>query len=228
MKTPEEYFQEKVELPGTVVSGGALTDAEKAFIEKYMGLEDKAALASIRRHDPRGEDAVAGFGPRPGQPQGDASADGDDIEARLRTDPELQLVSFMVGSQEYALPIKAIQEVIKYVEPTRLPRAPMYVEGVINLRGRVTPLVSMRSIMATGDAELEDRFIIVCRQQGLQIGLMVTAIVTMYRAPQEQIEWGIEANVGINATFLSGLMKSGNKLVNIISVDRLVASILSR
>ncbi|MFW5487514.1 MAG: chemotaxis protein CheW [Desulfovibrio sp.] len=223
MKTPEEYFQEKVELPGAAVHGGSFTDAEKAFIEKYLGLENKEALARIPRHDPRGEDAVAGFGPR-----GDSGGGEDDeLEARLRTDPELQLVSFMVGEQEYALPIKAIQEVIKYVPPTRLPKAPLYVEGVINLRGRVTPLVSMRSIMATGDVQ-DDRFIIVCRFKGLQIGLMVTAIVTMYRALQEQIEWSIEASVGINASFLSGLMKSGEKLVNIISVERLVTSILSR
>jgi purine-binding chemotaxis protein CheW len=227
MKTPEEYFQEKVELPEKAVSGGEFTDAEKAFIEKYMGIDDRNALSRIRRHDPRGEDAVAGFGP-PGGGQNSSPADEENFEERLRTDAELQLVSFMVGEQEYALPIRAIQEVIKYVEPTRLPKAPMYVEGVINLRGRVTPLVSMRSIMATGDAEHEDRFIIVCRQRGLQIGLMVTAIVTMYRALQEQIEWGIESNVGINASFLSGLMKSGSKLVNIISVDRLVSSILSR
>ncbi|MFW6005741.1 MAG: chemotaxis protein CheW, partial [Desulfonatronovibrionaceae bacterium] len=62
---------------------------------------------------------------------------------KLRSRQDIQLVSFFIGSQEFALPIETVKEVIKYIQPTRLPTAPPYLEVVINLRQRVTPIVCL-------------------------------------------------------------------------------------
>jgi len=118
-----------------------------------------------------------------------------------------------------------IQEVIRFVKPTKLPAAPYFITGIINLRGRVTPLVSLRSIMGI-PGEQEDRFIVICRHRGLQVGLMVNAISTMYLASGDELEWNVEGNVGVSAHLLMGLYKSGERLISILSIDNLVHGVL--
>lgn len=233
MKTPEEYFQESVRLPEETREQGGMTPAERAFVEKYLGMGE--GIGGVRRYDPTEKDSVPGFSAAPktggasGTPQAlAAAAPVFDLDAKLRTLPELQLVSFKVDTQEFAVPIITIQEVIRAIAPTKLPKAPIYVEGVINLRGRVTPLIALRSMLGMGGQAADDRFIIVCSHQGLQVGMIVTAVVTMYRAQRADIEWGIEGNLGISANFLAGIMKKNDRLINIISVDRLVSRLLDK
>ncbi len=234
MKTPEEYFQESVRLPGEGAGQGEMTPAERAFVEKYLGMGGQ--LGGVRRYDPTEKDSLPGFAaaPRPAASGGETAAPrraetaGDGLDAALKAQAELQLVSFKVDAQEFAVPIITIQEVIRAVAPTRLPKAPMYVEGVVNLRGRVTPLISLRTMLGMGGNAVDDRFIIVCSHQGLQVGMIVTAVVTMYRAQQNDIEWGIEGHLGIRADFLAGILKKSEKLINIISVDRMVSRLLEK
>jgi purine-binding chemotaxis protein CheW len=154
----------------------------------------------------------------------------EDFDEQLRQLAELQLVGFKVGTQDFALPISVIQEVIRYVEPTKLPSAPSFVSGIVNLRGRVTPMVNLRTLLSIKpEAGGTDDFIIVCRHRGLQVGLSITAISTMYRTTQDKIEWGIETHVGIHGKYLSGMMKDvkDKGLINIISIERLVSRVLA-
>ncbi len=290
MKTPEEYIAESVYIPEENQTGGQFTDAEQAFLDKYLGMGGEAFLAKVPRVDPRGIDVADGLA---GAPQGKAApaqptpveakaaepkADVPVVEApaakvqeapaarpepaepaarpqaqpkpaaqvapaaptakareaekeELRQKEGLQLVSFLLDSREMALPIQCIQEVIRYVEPTKIPSAPAFVSGVINLRGKVTPLLNLRAMMSQrgGDGNGKtDRFIVVCRHKGLQVGLIVTTISTMYRPPAQDIEWNIESQVGISSDFVAGLLKKEDKLVNILSIDRLVDKVIAR
>ena len=220
MKTPEQYFVDDVRLPDVDDAGRALTSAEQAFLDKYLGVEREKVLAQAKRLDPRGEDVVAGIAP---------GAEGQTTEEhsdeKMRTQSDIRLVSFSLLGREYALPITVIQEVIRFVKPTKLPSAPACIAGIINLRGRVTPLVSLRTLLGI-PGEQEDRFIVVCRHKGLQIGLMINAVSTMYKAAGDDLEWNVEANVGVNAHLLLGLYKSGEKLISILSIDNLVQVVL--
>lgn len=220
MKTPEQYFVDDVRLPDVDDAGRALTSAEQAFLDKYLGVEREKVLAQAARLDPRGEDVVAGIA------SGDAQKAGEEhSDEKMRTQSEIRLVSFSLLGREYALPIMVIQEVIRFVKPTKLPSAPACIAGIINLRGRVTPLVSLRTLLGI-PGEQEDRFIVVCRHKGLQIGLMINAVSTMYKASGDDLEWNVEGNVGVNAHLLLGLYKSGEKLISILSIDNLVQVVL--
>lgn len=150
------------------------------------------------------------------------------LEILLRKEPEVQMVGFFLGKQEFTVPTLAVQEVIRYEVPAKMPAAPEFVAGVINLRGKMTPLVHLRDMLdIRKPRETEDRFIIVCRRKGLQIGLIIERVHTMYRVPQGDIDWGIESLLGINnAEFLSGLLKLGENLVGIVSVDRIIEHVL--
>lgn len=232
MKTPEQYFVEDVRLPDVDDAGRALTSAEQAFLDKYLGVEQQAkVLAQAQRIDPRGEDVVAGLGPdaaSQGRERSDEHANDrsdEHSDERMRNQAEIRLVSFSLLGREYALPITVIQEVIRYMKPTKLPSAPAFVAGIINLRGRVTPLVSLRLLLGIPGEE-EDRFIVICRHRGLQVGLMINAVSTMYRASGAELEWGVESHVGVNAHLLLGLYKSGERLISILSIDNLVQGVL--
>jgi len=220
MKTPEQYFVDDVRLPDVDDAGRALTSAEQAFLDKYLGVEREKVLAQAKRLDPRGEDVVAGIAPGAGGHEAEEHSD-----EKMRTQSDIRLVSFSLLGREYALPIMVIQEVIRFVKPTKLPSAPACIAGIINLRGRVTPLVSLRTLLGV-PGEQEDRFIVVCRHKGLQIGLMINAVSTMYKASGDDLEWNVEANVGVSAHLLLGLYKSGEKLISILSIDNLVQIVL--
>lgn len=222
MKTPEQYFVEDVRLPDASDASKGLTPAEEAFLDKYLGVDRDSVLAKTRRIDPRGEDSVAGLS----APAGDALPGGEEhSDEKMRTQTDIRLVSFELMGREYALPIMVIQEVIRFIRPTKLPKAPPSIAGIINLRGRVTPLVSLRTLLGI-PGEQEDRFIVICRHKGLQIGLMIGSVSTMYKAAGEDLEWNVEGNVGVSAHLLLGLLKAGEKLISILSIDNLVQVVL--
>lgn len=222
-KSPEEYFQSQnfsTDLPPDAKLG-EFTAAERAFMEKYMGVDAGATLRAI------------GLAP--------ASTPGEDgtvipseereesLDAIIRRAPELLMVGFFLGEQEYVVPTLAVQEVIRYSAPARLPAAPKFVAGVINLRGKVTPLIRLRDLLDPDTAvEKPNQFIIVCRRSGLQFGLIIDRVHTMYRVPREDIDWSIETHLGANVDFIAGLLKLGESLVGIVSVDRIMEVIVKK
>ncbi len=219
----EKYFQETVIPPGDEKPGGDMTGPERAFLEKYMGVDFEKTLAQKGLNRPAAVQSVTGplGAASPGPRTSPAGEPDEDVMAGLRRAREIQMVIFFVGDQEFAIPIDLIQEVIRSVDPTRLPAAPYFVAGVMNLRGRVIPLLDMAALLGLPNHEDGQAFTIICRAKGLSMGLMVKRISTMRRTPNEDVEWGVEAQTGASADFLAGLMKAGDRLIKIISVDTL-------
>jgi len=152
-----------------------------------------------------------------------------DLLEQLRNESELQMVSFFLGRQEFTVPINAVQEVIRSLPATKLPVAPPFVTGVINLRGIVTPIIQLRELLGIAgleEQERSDRFIVVCKRHGLQFGLVIDTVHTMYRVPQDSIDWAVESHLGVAVQYIFGLMKSEDALISIISVDNIVEAIL--
>ena len=233
-KTPEEYFKEQefnakpVAAESVPDASGNFTAAERAFMEKYLGMNEKAVLGKLGIEASENDSAAGAARSQNLVPESAPEIEREpDLIEQLKNDEELQLVSFFVGVQEFTVPIIAVQEVIKFMPPTRLPAAPHFVAGIINLRGRVTPLVHLRDLLGNPRGqESGDQFIVVCRRHGLQLGLIIDRVHTMYRTAQSSVDWAIESHLGVNVEFISGLMKSGDKLIGIISVDRIVDSVL--
>ena len=217
-KSPEEYFQEQ-DFSAAGGDKSSFTPAEQAFMDKYMGVDGGATLEKL---------GITGQGAPDGAPdQHQEMAEEKPLETMLRESEELLMVGFFIGGQEYVIPTVAVQEVIRTMPLAKLPAAPELVAGVINLRGKVTPLIRLREALGTAAArEQEDKFIIVCRRQGIQVGMIIERVHTMYRVLQKDIDWGIESHIGANVDFISGLLKLKEKLVGIVSVDNVIASIL--
>lgn len=227
-KSPEEYFQEQnfsTDVPPDA-KPGEFTAAEVAFMEKYMGVDAASTLKSIGLEAPSGTEQTDGAS---GSPEESGKPLEESLDTVLRRESELLMVGFFLGNQEFVVPTLAVQEVIKFSPPARLPAAPSFVAGVINLRGKVTPLIRLRDMLGvSADAANENQFIIVCRRRGLQMGLIIDRVRTMYRVAQGDIDWGIEAHLGSNVDFISGLLKLRDELVGIVSVDRIVEIVVQR
>ncbi len=270
-KTPEEYFQEQEFQAEPQVQEEGLTEAERAFIEKYVGLEDADILEKlgidapaeatsvpipepVLEPEPEIEPAPEPI-PEP-EPEVEAAVHAEGIaapeaaealvpleevplERQLQKRDDLQLVSFFVARNEYTMPIQAVQEVVRAIKPTQVPEAPSHLAGLVNLRGRVTPVIRLDVLLGIERAEEEreriaagetvDKFIIVCRKRGLQVGLLVREVATMYRVSQDRIEWNIESIMGGNIEYVTALMRREDDiLVGILSIDRIVEKLLKR
>lgn len=221
MKTLENYFQQDVTPPESGGDSGDLTDPERAFLDKYLGSGWQATPEGRSLSKPVAAEQVMGLSGE------ETDQGGEDLEESLMSAGEIRLVSFYVSDQLFAVPIMLVQEVLRAVPATKLPAAPPFLAGVTNLRGRVTPLVDLAYLLGVAQSpDDEDKFLIVCRMRGLQIGLLVRAIDTMYRPSKSDIEWNIEARVGVNADLMSGLLKEGDRLIKILSVSRLFTKVL--
>ena len=226
MRSPEEYFNAQDFTPAT--SQEEYTPAERLFMQKYLGVDnaDVAKDLGVSADAPAPESRAAAEAAYAAVKEEEPA-----LEVILKQAPEAQMVGFFIGEQEFVVPTMAMQEVIRYTPPVRLPMAPPNVAGVINLRGKVTPVVILRKLLDVRNKPLEgDGFFIICRRRGLQLGFLIERVHTMYRVPQKNMDWGVESQLGISAEidFISGIMKSedGSRLMGIISVARIVEHIL--
>lgn len=105
------------------------------------------------------------------------------------TDDDTQVVIFRLGAEEFGVPIMSVQEIVRVPETlTRVPRTPAFVEGVINLRGTVLPVIDQRSRLGLPGIERNDRQrIMVYLLGGLRTGFIVDSVAEVLRIPRAQI-----------------------------------------
>ena len=134
-----------------------------------------------------------------------------------------EVVSFKIGSEEYAVDILEVQEINRMVEITPVPKAPHFVEGVINLRGKVIPIIDLRLRFGLPAAErtTESRIVVVdvCR---IVIGLIVDSVSEVLRIPNSLIEPPPNGKGG-GAEFHKGVGRVDARLLILLDLQRLLA-----
>jgi purine-binding chemotaxis protein CheW len=132
----------------------------------------------------------------------------------------IQLVSFVVAGEEFGIDILKVQEIIRPVAITRVPHAPGFVEGVINLRGRIVPVVDLRKRFRLPNRERDkDTRIIVVDLSEKVVGFMVDAVREVLRVARETIEPPPELAVGIDAHYITGVAKLEDRLLILLDLD---------
>jgi purine-binding chemotaxis protein CheW len=149
-----------------------------------------------------------------------AAAPGSTGTARQTT--ETQIVVFELGDERYGLDIAAVYEIIRHQPITAVPQAPAFVEGVINLRGRIIPVVDLRDRfgMATGELTRASR-IVVAEAAGTRVGLVVDGVSEVLMVPADAIEPTPEVAAGVDAAYLRGIAKLGERLIILLELDGL-------
>lgn len=135
-----------------------------------------------------------------------------------------QMVGFSVGSEVFCVDILKVQEIIRMVSITHIPNAPEYVEGVINLRGKVIPVIDFRKRMhmsVCDDASERERRIVVATFGGNAIGMIVDKVSNVMKIAPEQITETSEIIKGIDSECLMGVGRVGEQLIVLLDIDRM-------
>ena len=137
-------------------------------------------------------------------------------------DDVVQLVGFVIGDEEYAVPILSIQEIIKPFPWTRVPQVPKYVLGVFNLRGSVIPLIDLRTKfgLPTKKQNDETRFIVM-RHGDDVAGFVIDRLTMAIRIKKENVGPPPDTVNG-DDTIIDGVGKQEDKIITILKVNKLL------
>ena len=135
----------------------------------------------------------------------------------------LQLVTFNLDNEEYAVAILKVQEIIRMKEITRVPNSPAEVEGVINLRGKGIPVVDLRKKFDLAEKENDEQSrIMIMDIQGITMGLVVDSVSEVLRIPSNTVEPTPPMASNISAEFIKGIAKLEDRLIILLDMDRLL------
>ena len=145
-------------------------------------------------------------------------------EETAHGDKLLQLVTFTIAQEEFGVEILKVQEIIRTLEITRVPRAPAFVEGVINLRGKVIPIIDLRRRFGIESKPHDkDTRIIVIEINQMIVGFVVDAVSEVLRIPANTVEPPPSIVSGIDSEYISGVGKLDNRLLIMIDLDKLLS-----
>ncbi len=146
-----------------------------------------------------------------------------DKQAGASSDELLQLLTFKVGSEEFGVDILMVQEINRIVEITKVKQAPHYVEGVINLRGKVIPIVDLRKRFNLEAKEYDKNTRIVMVDIGGNImGMVVDSVSEVLRLPSSTIEPPHEIATGINSEYIKGVAKLEDRLLIFLDLSKVI------
>jgi purine-binding chemotaxis protein CheW len=135
---------------------------------------------------------------------------------------EFQVVVCQLGRESYGLDIGSVYEIIRFQECTAVPAAPPFVDGVINLRGRIIPVVDMASRFGLGrSATTNATRIIVAGTAGLRVGLVVDAVTQVLMVAEESVEPTPDVAAGFDSSYVRGIAKLGDQLVILLDLGAL-------
>jgi len=136
----------------------------------------------------------------------------------------LQLVSFKVGKEEFAVDISYVQEINRMLQITQVPNTPEYIEGVVNLRGRVIPVIDLRVKLRlpTKDHDKNTRIIVVEIKEKT-VGFIVDAVNEVLRIPKSITEPPPESISGFDSDFIDAVGKLEDRLLMLIDIEKMLS-----
>lgn len=136
---------------------------------------------------------------------------------------EKQFVVFRLGDEYYGFDILSIQEITRYQKPTQIPNMPEYMEGIINLRGSIIPVISLRKKFNMQEEKIteESRFIVL-NLSGQKIGVLVDAVSRVAKINEEEIEVYQETVSDYKARYIAGLAKKDDEIIILLDAGILL------
>ncbi|MEW6507434.1 MAG: chemotaxis protein CheW [Bacteroidota bacterium] len=136
----------------------------------------------------------------------------------------LQIVSFKIGNEEFGIDILKVQEIIRMIMVTEVPNSPVFVKGVINLRGRVIPVLDLRIKLGMTQIEYNSSTrIIVVEIEGVTVGFIVDAVSEVLRIPQSITEPPPEIVAGIDSDYITSIGKLEDRLLILLDLEKILS-----
>ncbi len=142
---------------------------------------------------------------------------------------EKQLVVFDLAEEGYGVDIGSVREIIRMQEITKVPRAPDFVEGVINLRGRVIPVIDLRKRFGFEATEMtKDTRIVVVDIGGQDIGVVVDAVTEVLRLSADKVEPASSVITTSDSEYLLGIAKLDERLIILLDLQQALSAMEER
>ena len=136
----------------------------------------------------------------------------------------VQVVSFRLGSEEYGVDIAQVQEIIRMVEITHVPRAPRFMEGVINLRGQLIPIIDLRTRFGMSRiAATKSTRIVVTEIGTKRVGIVVDSVSEVLNIPIENVEDAPEMIAGVGTDYIQGVGKLNDRLIIMLDLTMVIS-----
>jgi len=145
-------------------------------------------------------------------------------KSKFETTELLQLVSFKIGAEEFGIDILKVNEINRMMSLTKVPNAPSFVDGVVNLRGRVIPVINLRTKLSLPKKEYDrNSRIIVVELENRTIGFIVDEVSEVLRIPVNITEKPPEMVSGVNAAFITAIGKLEDRLLILLDLEKVLA-----
>lgn len=139
---------------------------------------------------------------------------------------ELHLVVFRLEREEYAIPIELVREVVRVADLTRVPHAPAHIRGVMNLRGRILPIVEIRTRLDLTPAQLTPASrVVVVEIAGRVVGLLVDAVGQVARVSERLVAAPPDEVRTAGAEAVTGVARVGNRLLVLLDLGRVLSAL---
>lgn len=140
-----------------------------------------------------------------------------------------QYLTFQLAGEEYGVDILRVQEIKGWERATRIPHAPHYVLGVINLRGAIVPIIELRKRFALEPAEFgPTTVVIVVKVMGERgertVGIVVDAVCEVYSVAAAELQSAPDVGAGVDTAFIKGLATVESKMIILLDIDQLINS----
>jgi len=136
---------------------------------------------------------------------------------------ELQVVGFRIGRETFGLPISIVREIVRVPEITSVPNAPDYIEGVINLRGRIIPVVDLRKRFGDKSFERDKKNrIVVVELQSRAVGLIVHSASEVLRIRPSEIDEPHNVFKEGELNYITGIGKLNGRLVILLDLNKIL------
>lgn len=144
--------------------------------------------------------------------------------AEVTTD-YIKSIVFQLNDEEYAMPVDLVGSIERMMHITRIPGAPSFVKGVLNLRGVVTPILDLRERFGFEDLEETDSTrTIIMHHDNMDVGLIVDAAYDVIDIPKEKIEPAPEVVGSVHIEYIDGVAKLDDRLLILLNIDKVLSN----
>ena len=144
-------------------------------------------------------------------------------EERKAVEATEHLATFYLSTEEYGVDVRLVQEIIRVADITQVPRAPDFIKGVINLRGRIIPVVDLKKRLNLGEVEPSRQArIVVVKLRDRLVGLLVDGASQVLKVPVSAVEAAPEEVLEVDANYIRGVAKLPERLIILMDLQKIL------
>lgn len=136
---------------------------------------------------------------------------------------ETKVLVFCIGNEYYATDIMEVERILGYENPTKIPDAPRFIDGVINYEGNILPVISLSKRFNIGSEDIsKDAKIIIAKDENTKLGIVVDHVSEVKDVKMSQVECPPDYIAGISKRYLKGLIKTDEKIIVFLNLSAIL------